>query len=217
MTKVIPRLQPRKKRQNLSGNATLVIVEGQTEEKYFSDLSNYHRNLSTFVLRGQGTDPVSLVEYAAKLYNTGRQGNSRQQRASAKCFPAKLFDKIFIVFDEDEKPEQRKKALDAIKSFNKRNKSVKMTACDSRPNFELWLLLHHEPLQPRPYGIADIQKKLCKHMQNYSKAMDGLFTVFHGKTETAIKNSESLRNNKDRDEGDCFTNVDVLVKYCQQN
>lgn len=32
MTKAIPRLQPRKKRQNLSGNATLVIVEGQTEE-----------------------------------------------------------------------------------------------------------------------------------------------------------------------------------------
>ena len=29
MTKAIPRLQPRKKRQNLSGNATLVIVEGQ--------------------------------------------------------------------------------------------------------------------------------------------------------------------------------------------
>lgn len=187
MTKAIPRLQPRKKRQNLSGNATLVIVEGQTEEKYFSDLSNYHRNLSTFVLRGQGTDPVSLVEYAAKLYNTGRQGNSRQQRASAKCFPAKLFDKIFIVFDEDEKPEQRKKALDAIKSFNKRNKSVKMTACDSRPNFELWLLLPTNPFNQDRTGSPTFRRSCANTCKTIPKPWMAFLPSFMEKQKQLSK------------------------------
>ena len=155
MARASQMLQARKKRRNLPGQATLVIVEGQTEEKYFTDLAAYYRSLSTFVLRGQGTDAVSLVDYAARLYLNGRQGNSRQQRASAKCFPARIFDNIFIVFDEDEKPEQRRKALAAIEAFNAKNKKVKMVASDSRPNFELWVLLHYEKLHPRPYRIAD--------------------------------------------------------------
>lgn len=217
MARASQMLQARKKRRNLPGQATLVIVEGQTEEKYFTDLAAYYRSLSTFVLCGQGTDAVSLVDYAARLYLNGRQGNSRQQRASAKCFPARIFDKIFIVFDEDERPEQRRKALVAIDAFNAKNKKVKMVACDSRPDFELWVLLHYEKLHPRPYRIADIDAKLHKHMSDYSKAMDGLFARVHDKTETAVQNANFLRNSKDREEADCFTNVDVLVAQCQQN
>lgn len=217
MARASQMLQARKKRRNLPGQATLVIVEGQTEEKYFTDLAAYYRSLSTFVLRGQGTDAVSLVDYAARLYLNGRQGNSRQQRASAKCFPARIFDKIFIVFDEDERPEQRRTALVAIDAFNAKNKKVKMVACDSRPDFELWVLLHYEKLHPRPYRIADIDAKLHKHMSDYSKAMDGLFARVHDKTETAVQNANFLRNSKDREEADCFTNVDVLVAQCQQN
>ena len=217
MARASQMLQARKKRRNLPGQATLVIVEGQTEEKYFTDLAAYYRSLSTFVLRGQGTDAVSLVDYAARLYLNGRQGNSRQQRASAKCFPARIFDKIFIVFDEDERPEQRRTALVAIDAFNAKNKKVKMVACDSRLDFELWVLLHYEKLHPRPYRIADIDAKLHKHMSDYSKAMDGLFTRVHDKTETAVQNANFLRNSKDREEADCFTNVDVLVAQCQQN
>ncbi len=217
MARASQMLQARKKRRNLQGQATLVIVEGQTEEKYFTDLAAYYRSLSTFALRGQGTDAVSLVDYAARLYLNGRQGNSRQQRASAKCFPARIFDNIFIVFDEDERPEQRRKALVAIDAFNAKNKKVKMVACDSRPDFELWVLLHYEKLHPRPYRIADIDAKLHKHMSDYSKAMDGLFARVHDKTETAVQNANFLRNSKDREEADCFTNVDVLVAQCQQN
>lgn len=51
MARASQMLQARKKRRNLPGQATLVIVEGQTEEKYFTDLAAYYRSLSTFVLR----------------------------------------------------------------------------------------------------------------------------------------------------------------------
>ncbi len=105
----------------------------------------------------------------------------------------------------------------AIDAFNAKNKKVRMVACDSRPDFELWVLLHYEKLHPRPYRIADIDAKLHKHMSDYSKAMDGLFARVHDKTETAVQNANFLRNSKDREEADCFTNVDVLVAQCQQN
>ena len=60
-------LRVRNKRSRQSGDITLVIVEGHTEEKYFNDLARLYGS-NTIVLRGQGTDPTSLVEYAIKIF-----------------------------------------------------------------------------------------------------------------------------------------------------
>ena len=60
MARASQMLQARKKRRNLPGQATLVIVEGQAEEKYFTDLAAYYRSLSTFVLRDQVRMPFLL-------------------------------------------------------------------------------------------------------------------------------------------------------------
>ena len=208
-------LRVRNKRSRQSGDITLVIVEGHTEEKYFNDLARLYGS-NTIVLRGQGTDPTSLVEYAIKIFLNGRQGNSRIERISAKNFPPRIFDNIFIVFDEDEKPEERNKAIAIIEEFSSKHKKVKITACDSRPNFELWILLHFEKLQPHAYTISDIDKKLRRHMENYSKSMDGLLSLIENQTSFAKENAKFLRDSIHREENDCFTNVDFFVEHCQK-
>ena len=98
----------------------LIVCEGkQTEPNYFKALTKDIESINCEI-SGQGKDPNSLVEYAIK------------EKAKNN------FDKIWVVFDKDEVPNDDFNGAIAEAERNK------IECAWSNEAFELWFLYHFE-------------------------------------------------------------------------
>lgn len=87
--------------KRLTRDRILIVTEGETESAYFEALRR-HCRISTVECRvvpsGKGTSPKNIVDYAETLLLNGFMNNQK------RLFPSKSFEKVFVVFDEDNDP-----------------------------------------------------------------------------------------------------------------
>ena len=181
----------------------LILVEGETEEKYFQSLRSDLLLSMLFIEKGKHTDAPSLIDEAESLFRKGKTANAKTSRASQKTYPPKYFSKVFIVFDMDEKLQSYNLAMQKTAELNKlklktarHSKSnreyVEFKAIPSIPNFELWVLLHFESISVHQMSISMSQSRLRKFIPDYRKGDPELYEAIKENTAAAIGRAKRL-------------------------
>lgn len=127
----------------------LIVTEGEkTEPKYFQALAASRRMNGVRVRHPEGTDPMTLVDYAIEIQNDSENS----------------YDEIWVVFDYEGPQNQRRRiANNAVQ----RAQASGIFVATSNPCFEYWLALHSE-YSTKPHASCD---KLTK-AYNKSKRQD---------------------------------------------
>lgn len=126
------------------------------------------------------------------------------------------YDRVFCVFDHDEREEAFKEAIKKIKL----NEDLDLVAISSIPCFEFWILLHYtysskqyKQTQPGQKTVSELLgSQIRKHDPNYHKKMDPRHLYKNTKPflSTAIQNAKRLE--KERIENPS-TKMHFLVEY----
>ena len=136
----------------------LIVCEGKkTEVNYFQEIVNHYRLPTTdVVIKGFGTDPVSLVDTAEELYK-----KSKKEKSSS-------YDHIYCVFDQDDFESNGGKFSQAKDKISRnKTKGAKFHAITSIPCFEIWLILHFE-VCTRPFCKTE-NNTAAKEAERYLK------------------------------------------------
>lgn len=148
----------------------LIVCEGTTEEKYFTEF-RINKRLSSVTVdiipskKAGGTDSRTLVEFAIDK----KRDN--------------IYEHIWCVFDCDEN-----KNIEA--TFQIAQKEDIQIAF-SNPCFELWILLHYQ--DHRAFVERDkIIPMIKKYIKDYDKTMDGLYEKTKDKIYMSISRAEQL-------------------------
>lgn len=197
----------------------LIITEGETERAYFEALRRYYRIPAVecrVMPSGKGTSPKNIVDYAESLLLNAFTNNQRL------LFPPKAFEKVFVVFDEDNDPLARITAIKRIKELSgkyrtQEKQNIEFTAVDSIPNFELWFLLHFEYLYPQKMLPLDSIERLKRYVPDYVKPMSTMFDKTKDQIFLAVKRAEKLLADDSWQKGDICTNVHLSVKALLQS
>lgn len=170
-----------------SYDVVLVVCEGKkTEPRYFEGLRKAYRLSSANVTvvpsdEAGGNDPLSLVQYAIR----------KLSQASADL------DHVYCVFDRDGHANYDEACRLARESeFGIANR---LHVIPSWPCFELWVLLHYE-YTTTPFNAAGgksactrVIDRIRTHCATYQKGFDGIFEELFPRTDTALRNSQTLK------------------------
>ncbi|MCP1110510.1 RloB family protein [Ohessyouella blattaphilus] len=153
-----------------------ILVEGETEQKYFDFLRQRLRlsnvKIKTVVLENSGQ---TWIEKAKRLVQN--DFNFRRDRTT----------EIFVVFDKDEFSNQ-----DLQKMFQ-RAKDEAFEVGFSNLTFEVWLLAHFEEITPRLYSKSVLKNKLSRHLQtDYVKADTEQLEKMIKNVDQAVKNAGGI-------------------------
>jgi hypothetical protein len=142
-----------------------------------------------------GSDPVSIIKHAEKLYKESQKENN-------------AFDRVFCVFDKD----QHGNYNTAVGMLSKANS--KFTAITSVPCFEYWFLLHFEYTTKSFSSASAVISDLKKYIPAYSKNNRRIFDTLNARLQIAIQNAEKA-NESARKAGtdNPSTKVVDLAKY----
>ena len=194
---------PRKTNKIKSNRTILIVVEGPVEDYYFSQLKNFERI--------SGLKIVSRIASHSSIYHVLKTALMEET--------SKAYDSIWCVFDRDTTLNSNITS-EVKKQFNDAKKK-KINFADSFPSFELWFLLHYAI----PKGYYANQNKLIielqRYISNYSKERKWqesfrLYNTLKSLQNVALENAEKL-NNKVKNDGDLFCNVDKLIKEILEN
>jgi RloB-like protein len=186
-------------------DVVLIVCEGsKTEPEYLKGLQRTSRlsNANITILPGDGTDPVSIVKHALKLY---RQADG-------------AYDQVFCVFDRDGHVNYQQ-ALDQV-GKSPLGRKGKLVAITSVPCFEFWVLLHFE-YTAAPFTAAGgksacekVIEKVRAHFPEYQKAMVGVYESLLPRADTAITRAQTLaQHNLETGTSNPATKVHELVTY----
>ncbi len=193
-----------------SADRILIICEGsKTEPQYLDEIRQEQRLPTAYVYvigAAEGNDPLSVVNYAEKLFLHGD---------SHRRIDPKAFDQIIVVFDRDEHHSYHQ----ALNRANKLHLTMKndiktkvpFEVCASIPCFELWLLLHFENVLD-PLHRKEIYPRLKHHLGKYEKGDHGLWSRTKNFICIAEKRAANLAENlaQDNDSGP-YTDMHILV------
>ncbi len=150
-----------------------ILVEGETEQKYFDFLRQKFR-LSNVKIR-------TLI-----LNNSGRTWIDKAKRLlqnDPKLSRDKQTD-VFVVFDKDEITVEELKAM-----FSKAVKE-NFTIGFSNITFEVWLVAHFEPMTSHLISKQGLKDKLSRYLQaKYIKANSDQLEKIIENLDVALKNS----------------------------
>lgn len=141
-----------RKTGKLKGNKTfLLVVEGFTEQIYFSDVKTTRRipGITINPKIAKHSDLSTILRTAIREYNTN------------------AYDSVWCVFDRDTITEQG--MSDDLKKQYNTALDLGIQFADSMPAFEVWFLLHFA--MPSPFYISQdgVIKDLRKYISDYSK------------------------------------------------
>jgi hypothetical protein len=153
-----------------------ILVEGETEQKYFDFLRQKLRlsnvKIKTVVLDNSG---VNWIEKAKRL--TQNDGHFRRDKTT----------EIFVVFDKDEF------STDELNRMFKRAEEETFEIGFSNLTFEVWLLAHFEKLTPGLLSKGALKNKLGKHLESeYVKANSDQLEKLIQNYQAAVKNTEAI-------------------------
>ncbi|WP_406545887.1 RloB family protein [Succinimonas sp.] len=182
-----------------SYDRVLIVCEGeQTEPLYFEGFKHEYDLSSANVVvtdASKGSDPVSIIKHAEKLYKESQKENN-------------AFDRVFCVFDKD----QHGNYDTAVRMLSKA--SSKFTAITSVPCFEYWFLLHFEYTTKSFPSASAVISELKKHIPAYSKNNMRIFDTLKSRLQTAVQNAEKANESaKKAGTDNPSTKVVDLVNY----
>ncbi|NQU04569.1 MAG: RloB domain-containing protein, partial [Calditrichaeota bacterium] len=181
----------------------LIVVTGQTEEKYLKDRIKDKRYTSIIVIENSKGDsnPLKVIERY--------RNNKFDSDLIKKPIP---FKKIWFHIDFDNEPNMRvewkphkdenfNNACDMLEENNSewefRNKRKrKYRVVYSNPSFELWVLLHYK-LQKAEINRHDTSREVKKELPDYKKGLKyELFTTIIEYENRAIENAKALERHQ---------------------
>lgn len=174
---------PRKTNQIPSNKTILIVVEGQTEQIYFSEMNVFERIPGITVASRESThsDIEHVISTAIKEYSSG------------------VYDSIWCVFDRDtvEKDNLEEKLSKLLKKAT--SKGIRIA--DSMPAFEIWFLAHYQKPQLYYADQNSVIEELKKYIDGYDKdkrwlEKRKLYSLLKEKQEQAISNCEKLEKAK---------------------
>lgn len=199
---------PQRRKKNVRERQVrfLIVCEGtKTEPNYFRAL--IRDNTSTVIdveIWGEGQGASDLVDRAVKIKESLEKRN------------AMSFDRVWVVFDKDDR-------TDFNKAIDKANK-LGFKSAWSNESFELWFCLHFEYLNT-PIGRSDYIKKLEGFFSKgtgdnnfkYKKGSPDIYELLkaYGNEDSAKAHAKKLRALYDDDnyaEHNPCTMVDILVE-----
>ncbi|MBN8510599.1 MAG: RloB domain-containing protein [Burkholderiales bacterium] len=201
----------RRKAQRQPAERLLIVCEGaKTEPLYLGEIRQQLRLPSANVQVQpaiHGTEPLSIVEYAERLFTDGQRALGIHTRS---------FDRVVVVFDRDEHHTyhtalQRVAALSGRLENDERVK-VPFEAVVSVPCFELWLLLHFEDVFA-PLHRDEALARLRAHVAGYAKGRGSYWAVTRERLDVATARTEALQaaGHKAEDGTQPYTNMHALV------
>jgi hypothetical protein len=182
----------------------LIVCEGEkTEPNYFEEIRQKWRipALNWVIIPSElGTGPEKVVEYAElKARQEGR------------------WEEVYCVFDRDDH-QHYANAISKAESINGKTKTkgregvaVTFMAIPSDPCFELWFLIHFQPIT-REEHRDEIQRLLKTRMPGYTKGCRGMFGLTLADFAKACEHAKLLRQRKQQTgNSNPSTDVDILV------
>ena len=192
-----------RKTGKLKGNKTfLLVVEGFTEQIYFSDVKTTRRipGITINPKIAKHSDLSTILRTAIREYNTN------------------AYDSVWCVFDRDTITEQG--MSDDLKKQYNTALDLGIQFADSMPAFEVWFLLHFA--MPSPFYISQdgVIKDLRKYISDYSKEQAWLSSAkLYSKLEPYFDAAEKIAielDKKKSDSGDETTTFSHVYKLFKE-
>lgn len=190
---------PRKTNRIQSNTTILLVLEGQTEQLYFSEMRLIERipGITIIPKMAQHSDFFHVLKNAKTENETG------------------VYDSVWCVFDTDTLKSNNisSELIDLIEKC--RNSGIKFA--DSFPAFEIWFLLHYEMPKLTYSNQSEVIKSLLKHISDYSKEKrwiesKHLYSLLKSLQESAIKRSKDLEFRKSDSENASYSNVYKVIE-----
>lgn len=192
-----------RKTGKLKGNKTfLLVVEGFTEQIYFSDVKTTRRipGITINPKIAKHSDLSTILRTAIREYNTN------------------AYDSVWCVFDRDTITEQG--MSDDLKKQYNTALDLGIQFADSMPAFEVWFLLHFA--MPSSFYISQdgVIKDLRKYISDYSKEQAWLSSAkLYSKLEPYFDAAEKRAielDKKKSDSGDETTTFSHVYKLFKE-
>ena len=179
-----------------------MVCEGaESEPNYINGIRRAWRvTTAHWYASPSGSGPEKVVEYA--------QHKAQKERS---------WDEVYCIFDRDihahyQEALRKARELDGKLSTTPPTTRVRFSAIPSIPSFELWFLLHFQPLT-REEDRHVVLRMLKGYVPNYDKALKDMFERTFQKLDIAYNNAEEERQNRKRTGNDNpSTDMDILVK-----
>lgn len=153
----------------------LIAVEGKnkTEKTYFSNFEDSKKSYNVTYVKGNNTDPLSLVKMLIKEIDELKLDFTDD-------------DVAYCIFDTDVDTNKNKIIKEAIHLANKNNIRI----ITSSPCIELWFLLHYNYTTAN-MDNEEIIKRLKKYYPKYEKNVN-IYPDIIEKIDLAIKRAKKL-------------------------
>ena len=188
----------------LTHDRVLIVCEGKkTEPNYFNEIRSNYRLSATHVEIVQcsiGTAPIQIVEDAKQRFRE-----------------SKKYDRVYCVFHRDDH-KSFQDALNTARSLNNKMKNdegrlIPFSAIPSIPCFELWLLIHFQPLL-REENRDSVFAFLKQELPSYEKGARDTFARTKDNLYTAYSNAEAIRQRRVQTNSENpYTDIDIVVKF----
>lgn len=208
LTSISNRLKAKLRKQALARSLEDELDEDyealdETAEEWEEDeVAELLSNANITILPADGSDPVSIVRHALKLFQRAEGG----------------YDRVYCVFDRDGHVNYQQ-ALDQV-AKSPLGKKGRLFAITSVPCFEFWVLLHFE-YTAAPFTAVGgksacdrVIERVCTHFPGYRKAMNGIYEKLQLRADAAITHAARLaHHNHETGTSNPATKVHELVTY----
>ncbi|WP_297949975.1 RloB family protein [uncultured Lactobacillus sp.] len=182
-----------RKRNKVKSNPIIgILCEGESEKQYFTMLKQKYR----------------LANIKIKVVAADLSGRSLVEKA-IKFSKYNHLDKTYVAFDRDEHSKAELRECDTLAQKN--GIAIMFSSID----FEIWILMHFEPVT-RSYTRDELVQKLSKTAyfnQDYSRFKGNSYREYiFDKVQNAVDHADKLyQKNYDWINDDPFTNIQLYL------
>lgn len=182
-----------RKSRKIKTNPTIgILCEGESEKQYFTMLKQKYR----------------MANVRVKIIAADLSGKRLVEKA-IKYSKYNHLDKTYVVFDRDE--HKTNELIECVQLASKNNITILFSSID----FEIWILMHFEPVF-HSYSREELVRKLSQEKyfnQDYSRFKGNSYREYiFDKVQDAVDNADRLyKNNNDLINDDPFTNIQIYL------
>lgn len=190
---------PRKTNRIQSNTTILLVLEGQTEQLYFSEMR--------IVERIPGITIIPKMAQHSDLYHVLKNAKSENETG--------VYDSIWCIFDTD--TLKTNNISSELSNLIETCKKDGIKFADSFPAFEIWFLLHYKMPKLTYNNQNEVIRSLLKYISDYSKEKKWLeakhlYLFLKTLQESAIKRSKDLEQKKSDLDNASYSNVYKVIE-----